>query len=302
MEFQLRKEMPRNRILTFLSIAVILSGCGPIRKIRPPVNEPPRPADNASKPAVIISEGREKPEVISVPAPKVEDPLVSIPTREALTKLEKIMKIARSKLGCRYQSAGKGPNSFDCSGFTGFVFRQVGINLGASSRDQFTDGRALSKGEELRPGDLVFFNGRKVGNTVGHVGMVVDYDRSTGEFTFIHAAVSTGVEIQKSTADYYARRYMGARRVLPETMERVSEAEAAALTAAPEPEVAESEPAAEQKPADPPQPEPVYHTVKSGDTLSALAVKYHTTVSRICSLNGITSRTILKIGRKLRMK
>ena len=294
--------MKKSRSLSIAAIVVLLSGCGPLKKINPIVTDAPKPVDNTSKPTVIISEGREKPEVISMPAPKVEEPMViSMPTKEALTKLEKIMKIARSKLGCRYQSAGKGPNSFDCSGFTGFVFRQVGINLGASSRDQFSDGRALAKGEELRPGDLVFYNGRKVGNTVGHVGMVVDYDKSTGEFTFIHAAVSTGVEMQKSTAEYYARRYMGARRVLPETMESATEAEAPVPAVDSEPEVATPEPAAEQKPA-PPQPEPVYHVIKSGDTLSALAVKYHTTVSKICSLNGISAKTILKIGRKLRMK
>lgn len=45
-----------------------------------------------------------------------------------------------------------------------------------------------------------------------------------------------------------------------------------------------------------------YHTVRSGDTLSAIAVKYHTTVSRICSLNGIKSTTTLSIGRRLRVK
>lgn len=45
-----------------------------------------------------------------------------------------------------------------------------------------------------------------------------------------------------------------------------------------------------------------YHTVKSGDTLLGLAAKYNTSVNAICKLNGITPSTILKIGRKLRVK
>jgi len=46
----------------------------------------------------------------------------------------------------------------------------------------------------------------------------------------------------------------------------------------------------------------VYHTIKSGDTLSMIARKYGTTVKNICSLNGITERTILQLGKKLRVK
>lgn len=45
-----------------------------------------------------------------------------------------------------------------------------------------------------------------------------------------------------------------------------------------------------------------YHTVKSGDTLYGLAIKYKTKVSEICRLNGIKESTILKLGMKLRVK
>lgn len=51
-----------------------------------------------------------------------------------------------------------------------------------------------------------------------------------------------------------------------------------------------------------PQVNPVYHKIKSGDTLGAIARRYGTTVSKICSLNGIKSTTILRIGRTLRVK
>ena len=45
-----------------------------------------------------------------------------------------------------------------------------------------------------------------------------------------------------------------------------------------------------------------YHTIVSGDTLGALALKYKTTVKRLCALNGITETTILKLGKRLRVK
>lgn len=48
--------------------------------------------------------------------------------------------------------------------------------------------------------------------------------------------------------------------------------------------------------------EPVYHRIKSGDTLGALAAKYGTTVSKLCEMNGISKTTVLKLGRSIRCK
>lgn len=48
--------------------------------------------------------------------------------------------------------------------------------------------------------------------------------------------------------------------------------------------------------------EPVYHRIKSGDTLGALAAKYGTTVSKLCEMNGITKTTVLKLGRSIRCR
>ena len=45
-----------------------------------------------------------------------------------------------------------------------------------------------------------------------------------------------------------------------------------------------------------------YHTIVSGDTLSGIAVKYHTTVNALCALNGISRNSILRLGKKLRVK
>ena len=46
-----------------------------------------------------------------------------------------------------------------------------------------------------------------------------------------------------------------------------------------------------------------YHTIRSGDTLSGIAKKYHTTVKRICALNpGLTEKTVLRLGRRIRVR
>ena len=47
---------------------------------------------------------------------------------------------------------------------------------------------------------------------------------------------------------------------------------------------------------------PVYHRIKSGDTLGALAAKYGTTVGKLCEMNGISKTTVLKLGRSIRCK
>ena len=45
-----------------------------------------------------------------------------------------------------------------------------------------------------------------------------------------------------------------------------------------------------------------YHTVRNGDTLSSIARRYGTSVNRICQLNGIKKTTVLKVGRRLRVR
>ncbi len=72
--------------------------------------------------------------------------------------------------------------------------------------------------------------------------------------------------------------------------------------AAPANDQAIEKPARQSQPATKPQSTAKYHTVKQGDTLYAIAKKYHTTVDKICKLNKIKETTLLQIGRKLRVK
>lgn len=128
------------------------------------------------------------------------------------SQIDDMLNEAFSHLGARYRRGHSGPNSFDCSGFTSYVFRNMGIELNRSSRSQYTQGEAVDK-DELRTGDLVFFTGSNSRGPIGHVGIVVDVDHLDGSFNFIHASIK-GVKVSNSKERYYSRRYVGARRVM----------------------------------------------------------------------------------------
>jgi len=126
---------------------------------------------------------------------------------------ENLISEALSHLGTRYHYGSKGPGSFDCSGFTSYVYkRQNNVTIGCSSREQYARNTPIKR-DELQSGDLVFFTSPRSGKGVGHVGIVVDVDPITNNFTFIHASTHKGVIISKSTEANYQRRYVGARRV-----------------------------------------------------------------------------------------
>lgn len=127
--------------------------------------------------------------------------------------MDNLMDEAVSHIGTPYRYGSKGPKTFDCSGFTSYVFRQQQNQfIGASSREQYAKHTPVKR-EDLQRGDLVFFTSPRNRKGVGHVGIVIDVDSVNHTFTFIHASTKDGVKISKSTDGYYTRRYVGARRV-----------------------------------------------------------------------------------------
>lgn len=129
----------------------------------------------------------------------------------SIAPVNEMLDEAFSHLGARYRRGQSGPGGFDCSGFTSYVFKNMGIDLGRSSRDQYNQGSPVSF-ENLQSGDLVFFTSPGYGRSIGHVGIVVDVDPLKGSFNFIHASTK-GVKVSSSNEAYYSRRYVGARRV-----------------------------------------------------------------------------------------
>jgi len=116
-----------------------------------------------------------------------------------------IVATAKSQLGKPYKTAGKTPETgFDCSGFTGYVFRSNGILLTGASHDQARQGRQKSI-EELQPGDLAFFGH---GSKVTHVAIITNFP-SPEDCEVIHATTSSGVKkdlIWKS--EYWKSRFL----------------------------------------------------------------------------------------------
>lgn len=130
---------------------------------------------------------------------------------ESSKLIDDLLAEGRSHLGKKYVHGAKGPNTFDCSGFTSYVYRQFGYNISPGSRIQYTQGTPVGR-HELRKGDLVFFTSPKSGKAVGHVGIVVSADNETGNFKFIHASIR-GVKISDFEG-YYVPRYVGAKRII----------------------------------------------------------------------------------------
>ena len=121
---------------------------------------------------------------------------------------KEVVEFAKKYLGYKYVAGGSSPSTgFDCSGFTTYVFRNFGVSLNRSSKDQIKNGTAVSK-SNLQPGDIVIFKNQ--GKTaIGHVGIYI------GNGNFIHAAnKKEGVVITALSSSYYSQRYVGARRVI----------------------------------------------------------------------------------------
>lgn len=118
-----------------------------------------------------------------------------------------LVNFALQYKGKAYKAGGVGPNAFDCSGFTMFVYKNaLGISLPHSSSAQAGYGTYVAK-ENLQKGDLVFF--KNGGSGIGHVGLYI------GGGQFIHASTSsTGVIISDINSAYNVKNYVTARRLI----------------------------------------------------------------------------------------
>ena len=118
-----------------------------------------------------------------------------------------IVAYAEEYLGTPYVLGGNGPNQFDCSGFTKYVYSHFGYTLNRTATDQLQNGVSVSK-DELQPGDLVFFKYR-TSKPVSHVGIYI------GNGEFIHASTNRYVvQIDQMESGHYANVYVYARRII----------------------------------------------------------------------------------------
>ncbi|MCH5166882.1 MAG: C40 family peptidase [Erysipelotrichales bacterium] len=140
----------------------------------------------------------------------IEQDVLSKETPDPSIEIADVLEEAKSHIGKRYVWATRGPKTFDCSGYVYYVFKQFGMTLSPSSRNQYTLGTEVKR-ENAQPGDLIFFHSRKHPKGVGHVGIV--YAIEGDKIMFIHASCKKGVTISELQG-YYERNFVGIKRVL----------------------------------------------------------------------------------------
>ena len=165
-------------------------------------------AEEARRQAELARQARERAAAAAAaPAPIVSNSTSAAPATEPSPVAapasgggnSSLVDIAMRYLGIPYVYAGADPSGFDCSGFTMYVYAQIGISLPHNAAMQFGEGTPVSY-DQLQPGDLVFFYG------LGHVGMYI------GGGNFIHSPHTGDVVKISPLAGHYASVFDGARR------------------------------------------------------------------------------------------
>ncbi len=132
--------------------------------------------------------------------------------KESFSKAEKVITAARTYIGTPYKYGGTTRSGMDCSGLLINSFNAVKVNLPRSSAAQSQVGTPI-KMHDLKPGDLVFFATGDKKKQITHVGLVTDV-KSKDNIKFIHASSKLGVVETNLLAEYYQKRFRGARRVI----------------------------------------------------------------------------------------
>ncbi len=119
---------------------------------------------------------------------------------------EQILTIARKQLGDPYRAGGAGPDSFDCGGFTQFVFkRALGMDIARTSWGQYDQVQRV-KTKEALPGDLVFF----FEGGAHHVGIYL------GDGQMIDAPEpGKRISVNPISGSWWGRSFTGIGRILP---------------------------------------------------------------------------------------
>jgi cell wall-associated NlpC family hydrolase len=138
--------------------------------------------------------------------------LAESPELESIGMKERLILFARKMLNIPYRFGGSTFMGIDCSGYVQKVFGFLDVSLPRTAREQFHIGEPVSK-EELSIGDLVFF--RTYASFPSHVGIYL------GNNLFIHASSrSRKVSIDSLDTPYYIKRFIGAKRLFEDDLDR----------------------------------------------------------------------------------
>lgn len=132
-----------------------------------------------------------------------------------MSRSDSIVQIAQDQLGVPYKYATSIKDvSFDCSGFTSYVYSSCDVTSSRSSKAYGDLGEKVSL-ETCQPGDCMIFSGTAAGSTtIGHVGIVVSNDENG--LKFIHCSSSKkhfGVVITDYYQSNYPKRFLQVRRL-----------------------------------------------------------------------------------------
>ncbi len=120
---------------------------------------------------------------------------------EIANNVQGMVNLAKSKVGSPYVFASSGPDSFDCSGFVAYLYREVmGINLPRNSEAQWNSGYEKIGLDNLQPGDILYYP--------GHVAFYI------GNGQYIHASTYGVGVVYGNMSDPYSGSFVGAIRVL----------------------------------------------------------------------------------------
>ena len=140
----------------------------------------------------------------SNPTPKPSDPDPDPdPGEGANARIDRFIRIARSKLGCRYVRGGKGPNVFDCSGFVYWCINQAGISQGYMTSYMWRSCTRYQRNNNInnvKRGDVIVY--------YGHVAIC------SGKWTMIDASQSNGRIVERSfNSNYWYRNFICSFRI-----------------------------------------------------------------------------------------
>lgn len=140
----------------------------------------------------------------SNPTPKPSDPDPDPdPGEGASERIDRFIRIARSKLGSRYVRGGKGPNVFDCSGFVYWCINKAGISQGYMTSYMWRSCTRYQRNNNInnvKRGDVIVY--------YGHVAIC------SGNWTMIDASQSNGRVVERSfNSNYWHRNFICSFRI-----------------------------------------------------------------------------------------
>jgi lipoprotein Spr len=226
----------RNKVYVIAVLGLfLLSGCKSLSRLTSKDQSSPRGqvGSSSSMPRgfldnIAVLPGEVKVAGVKVAAPPVAetepkknvsiayDASLSLPNKYAnllgvaptsLTNVELLAQMEKW-FGTQYCFGGSTDSCIDCSSFTQVILRDVyNVKIPRNSQQQF-DASTKIETENLKEGDLVFFNTVSASMIITHVGVYVCNNK------FVHASTSKGVTINDLSEKYFAKAYRGAGRFI----------------------------------------------------------------------------------------